>query len=354
LAVSLLATLPLLAGCSTSRTSTDSPASTEVAASTAAEAVTQEQVTFRGWDALKLSNGTAEVIVVPSIGRIMYFGPVGGTEASNALWVNGDVAGQMPADDGWTNFGGDKAWPWPQNDAGGWDDVFGAGNWPPPRTFDGDPWQGQFQDGAIVYSGPESIEYRVRPIREVRLEPDGMALTVTTRFLDTAQQRESADAGVWHVTQIPRAGNLVVATGVGGIKWMGTADDPDQLFGEMAQTLGGGDYVITPLAKSGKVGLDTDVLATGVDLDGNPFAFVQQLTEAGPDATAAYLDTKDKAQVFITDFDGDNAASDYVELEFSAPVGAASFMTIRWELVPLDTDLGDAQALLSATKAAAE
>ena len=98
-------------------------------ASTAIAEVTVKRVTYHGWpECYRLSNGTAELIFVPQIGRIMRFGRVGGP---NVLWENPALAGKArPASaraKEWVNYGGDKLWPAPQD----------RWTWPPDTALDG-------------------------------------------------------------------------------------------------------------------------------------------------------------------------------------------------------------------------
>src|SRR5256885_1844661 len=67
-----------------------------------------------GWpDALVLSNGKVEVVVVPAIGRIMQFRFAG---EDGVFWENSALFGKVhePKPRAWINFGGDKTWPAPE------------------------------------------------------------------------------------------------------------------------------------------------------------------------------------------------------------------------------------------------
>ena len=82
-----------------------------------------EEVPFKGWDGVYLSNGLIKAVCVPEIGgRLMQFslGP------QDYLFMNPELLGarfsyEEHAGDGalvnWKNYGGDKTWPSPQ----GWD-----------------------------------------------------------------------------------------------------------------------------------------------------------------------------------------------------------------------------------------
>ena len=95
--------------------------------------VTVAAISFRNWsDAQKISNGICELILVPSINRVMAFSLAGG---ANLLWVSPDANGQtFPQDDSqWHNLGGDKIWPTEQ---ALWQQYTGRAGWPPPHAFD--------------------------------------------------------------------------------------------------------------------------------------------------------------------------------------------------------------------------
>ena len=92
---------------------------------------------YHGWkDAIVMSNGKVEAVIVPSIGRVMQFRLVG---EEGVFWENSEVAGKAvnPASTAWTNFGGDKPWPSPQSE---WPKITPRA-WPPPLGFDASPWE---------------------------------------------------------------------------------------------------------------------------------------------------------------------------------------------------------------------
>ena len=99
-----------------------------------AKSPTVEEISFHGWDGVRLNNGIIDAVCVPEIGgRLMQFslGP------QDYLFMNRELLGKRfsyeeHAGDGtiinWKNYGGAKTWPAPQ----GWD---GEGQWPgPPRS----------------------------------------------------------------------------------------------------------------------------------------------------------------------------------------------------------------------------
>jgi hypothetical protein len=155
-----------------------------------------EAVDFHGWQAMALRNGRVEVVVVPSIGRIMSLAFAGDGGASDPLWRHGQLGPALaPDENGWINYGGDKAWPAPQTD---WERMVGKG-WPPPVTFDA-----RAQTAAVVNESeiemlsPVDPAYGLRVRRTVRLYSGDL-------FVDTVYEKvEGAPVrvAIWTITQL--------------------------------------------------------------------------------------------------------------------------------------------------------
>src|SRR2546422_626941 len=115
----------------------------------------------RDWpDALRLNNGAVNLVIVPSVGRIMRFGF---TDSANLLWINpllrptriGEEAGSVPTTlPARRNYGGDRAWPWPQDQ---WPTMIGR-TWPPPAEVDQEPMTARL-------TGPLSATMQSSPLR---------------------------------------------------------------------------------------------------------------------------------------------------------------------------------------------
>ena len=150
---------------------------------------------FHGWPALSLRNEQLEVVVVPAIGRIMSIGFAGDGGASDPIWRHGQLGpGLAPDENGWINFGGDKAWPAPQAD---WERIVGKG-WPPPATFDAKPYKGLEADpGQIEIMSAVDSMYGLQMSRTVSLKNDLM-------FVETAYKRGATPVrvAVWTITQL--------------------------------------------------------------------------------------------------------------------------------------------------------
>ena len=98
--------------------------------------VTITKTTYNGWEnSYEMTNGLVKVVVVPAIGRIMYYGFA---DETNILWNNPSYYGktlpygQPYRENGavtWANFGGDKVWPTEQSQF----PAINGYSWPPVR-----------------------------------------------------------------------------------------------------------------------------------------------------------------------------------------------------------------------------
>ena len=176
------------------------------------------QVEYNGWkDAIILGNGKVEVVIVPSIGRVMQFRFVG---EEGVFWENLAVAGKPvnPESKDWINFGGDKPWPAPQAD---WPNVTPRA-WPPPIGFDSSLWEAEkvfcykqrpMDDcspfgtrayppayTAIQLHSPVDPHYGIRVHRQIRLDAIKSQLTILTTYEKVSGA--PVKTGVWIITQM--------------------------------------------------------------------------------------------------------------------------------------------------------
>jgi hypothetical protein len=151
------------------------------------------QQAYRGWaDAIIMRNRTVEVIIVPSVGRVMQFRFAG--EKDGPLWENEGLAGQVMPKDPWKashgSFGGDKTWPSPQS----------LWNWPPPDIFDVAALTAKVNDDhSVTLTSPESPRFGLRTVRRVVLDPAEPAMRIETTYEKISG--EPASVGVWVITQ---------------------------------------------------------------------------------------------------------------------------------------------------------
>ena len=150
--------------------------------------------TYRGWkDAIILRNGLVEVVIVPSIGRVMQFRFAGETEGP--FWENEKLLGQsMPADP-WKaahgSFGGDKTWPAPQT----------LWNWPPPDIFDRTAVTASVgSDRSVILISEPSPRFGLRTIRRITLDRTAPVMHIATTYEKTAG--DPLNVSVWIITQL--------------------------------------------------------------------------------------------------------------------------------------------------------
>ncbi len=164
---------------------------------------TVERITYHGWkDALRMRNESAEVVVVPEIGRVMSFRFLNG---ENVFWEDrsldgkhGDVSGKE-----WVNFGGDKTWPAPEAD---WGKYTGRTKWMPPAAFDSMPVSARIADRDVVLTSPVDPHYGIRTIRRVEL--DGSRLRIGTTYERVFGK--PSKIGIWVITQFKEPVNVTV------------------------------------------------------------------------------------------------------------------------------------------------
>jgi hypothetical protein len=266
---------------------------------------------YKGWaDAVFLSNGTAEVVVVPAISRVMHFGLAG---QPNVLWENAWVAGQAPGQDQWSNYGGDKVWIWPQVD---WPARTGTA-WPPATDLP-----------ATIASAAERIDplgvrltsvvipgFGVRIVREVRLAPEGTRLLLSSR-IEKQEGFAAFPLAPWTVTQVPADGACYLRLLPKGRLPEGYRLHESEAFASVERE---GDDVLVirrPTSHWAKLGADADLLAWQ---QGNTL-----LVARSEDRQAILSDFApgDRGQVYSHP-DGDKVLPpgiSYLELEFTAPV----------------------------------
>lgn len=160
---------------------------------------------YNGWkDALIVSNGSVEAVIVPSIGRVMQFRFVG---EEGVFWENPAVAGKpvnaMAKD--WINFGGDKPWPAPQSE---WPKVTPRA-WPPPIGFDASIWEAKVSNDFVELISPVDPHYGIRVVRRIKLDPARPVMTITTTF--EKLKGEPRKVAVWVITQLKDPERILVS-----------------------------------------------------------------------------------------------------------------------------------------------
>jgi hypothetical protein len=287
-------------------------------------AVRIEDTDYPGYGpAYRVTNGEAELVVVPAVGRIIRYAFVNG---QNALWENPNTKNAK----GYWHFGGEKVWPWPQDE---WRDAGGRkAGWPPPPGADPLKIEARAEAGVLVLTSTVIPDYGVRLVREIRLADTGSEVVMTSRFEKVADGRDDPVA-VWTIAQVPDP-ELVLArisesTALEkGYLPMGLAE-----FKSIRREANLLSIERSP-SRSTKIGLDGDLLAAVR----NRVLFVQEYVESA--TTKGEHRPGHRAQVYGNPDKTDAHPADvppYVELEFTSPMkklakGDSVALTLKWSL----------------------
>lgn len=292
------------------------------------------QTTYFGRPAFRLTDGKCEAVVVPSLGRVMRYGKVGG---SNLLW-NAPTSSKFKAGE-WKNFGGDKTWLSPQSS---WGTFHGKGAWPPDPAFDGTSHSAEVQSG-----GKLKLMSQTSPIIGIRLERT-MGFNAAGEFVieQSAFKTSGAPvrAGLWSISQsvpgasvfLPMASDSVYKN---GYFRFGSAKTPDE-----GVSVANGLLRVDPVPRGGgkKFGVDAPVAAIASVRDG--VAWVQRATKPKGQYPDGAEDHGFPVELYVN---GD-ANVFYAELELLGPLvdmvkGQKQTHTVKWQLHDLPSnDVDDA------------
>lgn len=149
-----------------------------------------------GWErAFTISNGKAEAVIVPAVGRILQFQFI---SQPGPFWEDTALRGSKPdpSSGEWINFGGDKTWPAPQSD---WGKITPRA-WPPPVAFDSMPVEMFVRRDTLVMRSPVDPHYGIQTERVIELDHTAPVMTVTTTYEKV--EGEPLTVGVWIITQL--------------------------------------------------------------------------------------------------------------------------------------------------------
>jgi len=281
---------------------------------------TPEVVAYGGRQSYRLTDGRSEAIVVPSLGRVMRYGLVGGY---NFLWNSKQTTFKSGE---WKNWGGDKTWLAPQGD---WAAYLGHG-FPPDPVHDGTPHLARvLANGHLLMASQNSRAFGARLIREFWFDPSGDFIIKQTveKTAGTPMM-----ASLWNVTQIPPDIERVFvplnadSPYSGGFYWFG-GPNPTAEVAPLSPTLL--RYRHTADA-SYKLGADSPVCAIAAVKAG--VAFV----ERAPRPPGDYPEGASAAGFPVEVYNGGGAAG-YTEMELLSPLRPLkprdSFsQTLRWSL----------------------
>lgn len=212
-------------------------------------------INYKGWEnSVEIVNDNVKMVVVPSIGRIMYFGD---TEGHNVLWNNEKFLGQnieyteeLFAQYFWANYGGDKVWCVEQDDF----PKTIKRTWPPDETFDGGNFEYQLLPNGVKITSQVSKYTKTRLIREITADASSKKFKIAQTIVCEGDS-SSVPATIWNVSQALPPEKIVVDHNKasifdGGIKYFYDKFDPKvELFDNKMFI----DYI------------DTDTLKIGMD-----------------------------------------------------------------------------------------
>jgi hypothetical protein len=284
------------------------------------------RITYNGRDALRLTDGRAEAVVVPSLGRVMHYSLIGG---QNFLWNNSRKSFK---DKEWKNWGGDKTWPAPQSQ---WSMMTGQ-NWPPDAAWDSSPHAEEVLTGGhLRLTSPVSSGLGARVVREFYFDTNGdFVIAQTVEKLRGAP----LDLSIWSVTQItpPDAVFLPLnpnSAYKNNYYWI-TAPKDDPVVHSSPALL----QVRPTLSGAYKIGVDAPVAAIAAVKDRT--AFVQRANR--PDK-ASYPDGALGSGFPLELYNTGRTSEDYMEMEMLSPLlsfktGSKWQHTVRWSLRELTSN----------------
>jgi hypothetical protein len=157
--------------------------------------VTVQKTTWRGHEALQLSNGTVELVIVTGIGpRIVRYAFVDGDNALGE--VAADARPTTTALGDWYLYGGHRLWIAPEA---------------MPATYapDNGPVKTDVSGGTITLTQPVD-KAGVEKIMTVTLAPSGTAVTIGHRV--TNRGKKSMDVAAWALTVMHGGGRVIIPT----------------------------------------------------------------------------------------------------------------------------------------------
>ena len=287
-----------------------------------------ELITYHGWNqAYRITNGIADVVVVPGIGRIMSYSLTGHPE-TDPIWNNPDEFGKSPSTRGeWSNFGGDKTWPNPQSD---WEKHMKVGGaWPPDPAFDSGPSKIARIPNGVRLTNPVSANFNLQLTRDITLRPGQSDVTITDTFYRPASDPTNEarmPVGLWNVTQTRSDATVFLPLGKTGCAYFPL--DGSGKAGQANWKASNGILTVTHSAiKSTKVGaFDSNGWLAALYAGNIVFAERFSCLRRGP-----YLDSGANAEVYT------NPRPSYIEMETLGPgsviaPGRSITRTVTWTL----------------------
>ena len=152
-----------------------------------------ETVQYEGWDAVRLANGDAELVVTTSVGpRIIHYGLKGGP---NAFQVIPETRGQSGGD-AWVPYGGHRLWIAPE--------VMPRSYFPDTGAYETPAMDGD----TLVLTSPVESTTGIGKTMRVTLAPSGSAVTVAHTL--TNHNVWAVTLSVWALSIVASGGKVVL------------------------------------------------------------------------------------------------------------------------------------------------
>ena len=294
------------------------------------------RVQYLGRAAFRVASGLNEAVIVPSLGRVMRYGPMNGP---NVLWNSPQQSFKKGE---WANWGGDKVWPAPQS---AWPLSLGNQTWPPHPS-----WDGAAQSSQVLENGHVQTTSGIWPVlgcrivREFWFDPNGdFVIQQTAEKVSGAPVQMS----IWSITQT--APDVVFlptnpqSTYKNNFHWLGASSEATNVSPIDDKFL-----QVVPVFKGNyKIGVDAPISA--VAMRKGDLIFTLRSDKPAGDYPDGANGAGFPVEIFDSGgiFDNGAVASHYVELEILGPLrvfrkGTRWTHTVRWSLQRLPTDADNA------------
>lgn len=296
--------------------------------------VKTEKINYKGWDnAIQLSNNEIKVVVVPQIGRIIYFSYL---NDENLLYENQELEGQVfSADNPYkkegeishAGYGGDRVWPTVQDSFV----VYNGDRGLSDPWIDGSPWTFELVKDGVKISSPVSEYLGINVTRTITLEKMGAAVSIqqkmTKKKTSCKKEFEPIPVTIWNLSKVknpligilPLSKNSLFKNGIDFQKWPDNINSAEKNYSQHGNI---GQLVPVPDLFQ-KMGADSKGWVAGVYDD---MVFGQFFTH---DPNETYPDGGTSATIFT--------CTAFSELECLSPlkkleVGESIEFDIKWKL----------------------
>lgn len=274
-----------------------------------------------------LSNGNVELAVDATRGRIMSYGFKGGR---NVLWTNLDATNPKYDLGGWTNWGGDKIWTWPQSTWG----------WPPPEPTQAYEVHVAEDGKSLQMVSPVLPKLNVRIVRLIELA-ENSSTVILTSHLQPVGDPFGKPMAAWEITQIPTAPRLFARIPESSARNRFLGNSTEQIH---PHATGGSIVEIRHTDVAGKAFMDADLFAAAYD----DLVFLQRLMTTNE---AGAWKPDERGQVYFHDTHATTVPANgpsYTELEWTAPIVATARLEqapvrVIWKLAKPGRPLSDAE-----------